>query len=133
MRILGLDIGEKRIGAAISDELETISKPLKVIKNDNYTSDKLKKIIDDYSICKIIIGIPYTLKGEIGFQAKKIIDFVNNTLKEQNLEIIYVDERFTSKISKSLTTNYKKNSNIDEISACLILESYLNQRKNEGK
>lgn len=129
MVMLGLDIGEKRIGIAVSDELEIMGLPLKVINNDEQAEGELNNLIKHYNIRKIVIGIPYTLKGEIGFQAKKIIDYADNILKKFPVEIIYADERFTSKIPKKLLKKNNKTGKIDKLSACIILNDYLESSK----
>jgi len=130
MKILGLDIGDKNIGVAISDKLETISIPLTVIKNNENTQDNLNKLIKENDIKIIVVGIPYTLKGAIGFQAKKVISFIDDVLKNFGLEIVYIDERFTSKISKKVLGAKNIDGLVDKISASLILDGYLN-RKNK--
>lgn len=131
MRILGLDVGDKRIGVAISDEKEVISTPLKVIKNDENSGEEIKKIIDKYNVKKIIVGIPYTLKGETGMQAKKAFDFADNVIKTLKVDVDYIDERYTTKIPSAY---FKKNmgaKEIDKFSAGIILADYL-ERKREN-
>jgi putative holliday junction resolvase len=130
MRLLGLDIGDKRVGVAITDKLETIASPLTVIANDNELKENLIKIIKDYNIGKVIIGLPYNLKGEHGFQAEKVKSLVDEVLKEICPEIEYIDERFTSKISSGILKDEgkkakKSTGNIDKISAAVILNDYL--------
>jgi len=129
MRILGLDIGDKRIGVAISDKLEIISTPLVVFDNDENIEDKLKSLIDEYNVEKIVVGMPYTLKGEIGNQAKKVIEFVENKLRDLDIEIDYIDERFTTKIPLKSIEKKVKSNKIDRLSASIILKDYLNKRK----
>jgi len=129
MRILGLDIGDKRIGVAVSDELEIISTPLEVIRNDEKVDEKIREIINKYNIKKIVVGMPFTLKGLVGAQAKKTIDFVENTVKNMNVEVDYIDERYTTKIPSKLLGKYSKNKMIDKFSASIILGDYLNRRK----
>jgi putative Holliday junction resolvase len=128
MKILGLDVGDKKIGVAISDKLETISIPLTVIKNNENTRDNLNKLIKENDIKIIVVGIPYTLKGTIGFQAKKVISFIDDILKNFGLEIVYIDERFTSKISKKVLGAKNRDGLVDKISASLILDDYLNRK-----
>jgi putative holliday junction resolvase len=135
MRLLGLDIGDKRIGVAVTDKLETIASPLTVIANDDKLKESLSKIIKDYDIEKVIIGLPYNLKGEHGFQAEKIKNLVDEVLKGACPGIEYIDERFTSKISSGILRTegkkVKKNAgNIDKISAAVILSDYLTLKKN---
>src|SRR3990170_5569972 len=129
MRILGLDIGDKRIGIAVSDELEIISTPLEVIRNDEKVDEKIREIINKYNIKKIVVGMPFTLKGLVGAQAKKTVDFVENTVKNMNVEVDYIDERYTTKIPSKLLGKYSKNKMIDKFSASIILGDYLNRRK----
>ena len=129
MRILGLDIGDKRIGVAVSDELEIISTPLEVIKNDDKVAEKIREIINKYKIKKVVVGIPYTLKGSVGFQAGKTFEFVDRILKNMNVEIDYVDERYTTKIPSMLFEKYSKKKLIDRFSASIILEDYLKRKK----
>ena len=106
MRILGLDIGDKRIGVAISDELEIISTPLEVIENDDKVAENIREIINKYKIKKVVVGIPYTLKGSAGYQAGKTIEFVDSTIKNMNVEVDYIDERYTTKIPMKLFLFY---------------------------
>ncbi len=129
MRILGLDIGDKRIGIAVSDELEIISTPLEVIENDDKVAEKIREIINKYKIKKVVVGIPYTLKGSAGYQARKTIDFVDNTIKNMNVEVDYIDERYTTKILMKLFEKYSKKKLIDSFSASIILEDYLKRKK----
>ncbi len=133
MRILGLDIGDKRIGAAISDELEIISTPLEVISNDRKVKEKLQKLINEYKIKRIVVGMPYTLKGEIGIQAKKVISFVEDIIMGAGIKVDYIDERYTTKIPLKILGKSSKNKMIDKFSASIILEDYLERRKGKIK
>jgi len=133
MRILGLDIGDKRIGVAISDELEIISTPLEVFNNDKKVKEKLQKLINEYKIKKIVVGIPYTLKGEVGIQAKKVINFVEDIVMSAGIEVDYIDERYTTKIPLKLLEKNSKSKIIDKFSASIILKDYLDSRKRKTK
>lgn len=140
MRILGLDVGDVRIGVAITDKSGTIASPLTVIKNDDQSRENLNKIIKENSIEKIIVGLPYNLKGEVAFQAKKVIDFIENNIKSHSVEVELIDERFTSKISlKILDKKIKQKQGqkqgmkgaIDKVSAAVLLNDYLDKIKNK--
>ena len=140
---MGIDVGEKRIGVAITDKLNRIAYPLTVIEKNDKTKEKLLDIIKEHNIEKIVVGIPYNLKGEAGYQTKIVNDFIEENLKDLKLIIIPVDERFTSKISenilakKVLTKNrpFKKSlrsdksGNIDKLSASIILGDYLKREE----
>lgn len=148
MKLLGLDVGDVRIGVAITDKSGAIAKPLTAINNDADVKENLGRIIKENNIEKIIVGLPFNLKGEVAFQAKKVLDFVENNLKSTGIDIELIDERFTSKISlnaldkyeikdkgirnrkgKKKSTKGKDNGIIDKMSAVLLLNDYL--AKNE--
>ncbi|MFC2159908.1 Holliday junction resolvase RuvX [Actinomycetota bacterium] len=133
MKILGLDIGEKRIGIAISDKDEKLSAPLGIINNDCNFEANIGKIINEYDIKKIVIGMPYTLKGDIGTQARRVIQFVKENIDFENVDIDYFDERFTSSIPEyNMTKSDLKKKDIDKLSAAIILQDYLD-KNNEIK
>ena len=133
MKILGLDIGEKRIGIAISDKDEKISAPYGIIDNDCNFITNIEKIINEYHIKKIVIGMPYTLKGDIGAQARKVIQFVKENINFENVDIDYFDERFTSSIPEyEIKKSKMKKKDIDKLSAAIILQDYL-YKNNEIK
>ncbi len=129
MRALGLDIGDKKIGVAVSDDLKLIASPLIVLANDKYFFNKLEKIIQEKNVDEVAIGVPFTLRGELGHQAKKILCFVDEIKKRIDKKIILIDERFTTKISKEMVKNCKREE-LDKYSAAVILESFLSNEKN---
>ncbi len=133
MKILGLDIGDKRIGIAVSDELEIISTPLGVIENDEKVGEKIRGIINKNNIKKVVVGMPYTLKGSVGDQARKTIGFVESTIKNMNVEVDYIDERYTTKIPLKLFAKHSKKKVLDKFSAGIILEDYLRRKKGKIK
>ncbi len=128
MKIMGMDIGEKRIGIAITDKERMFPVPHSVLNNDRYFDQSLEKILENNNIEKIVVGMPYTLRGEIGKQGEKVIDFVNRKIMNKGIEIIYQDERFTSRIPVKTSVDRKKiKEQIDKFSAALILQSYLDR------
>jgi len=133
MKILGLDIGDKRIGIAISDKDEKFSVPFSVIENNSHFRSNLENLINEHCIKKIIIGMPYTLKGTVGEQGLKVIDLVKAKIDFKGVEIIYFDERFTSSIIENEIKNRGlKKRHIDKMSAAMILRDYLD-KKNDTK
>jgi putative Holliday junction resolvase len=129
MKIMGMDIGEKRVGIALSDDEKRLSIPHSIISNNKDFTSKLTRILDRESIEKIIVGMPYTLKGEIGSQGKKVLDFVKNNILNMGMEVVYQDERFTSKFPADASLNKKKMKHQkDKFSAALILQSYLDRK-----
>ncbi|MHB1345947.1 MAG: Holliday junction resolvase RuvX [Candidatus Humimicrobiaceae bacterium] len=130
---MALDVGEKNIGIAISDKMNILAIPHSIEKNDDNFIEKIARLITEKDIEKIIIGIPYNLKGEKGYQAEKTIDFTQKLKEKIKIEIDYFDERFSTKISKDNLLKSKKSAGfpIDKYAAAIILENYLNNEKNE--
>lgn len=128
---MALDIGEKNIGIAISDKTNILAIPYLVLKNDDTFTDKVCSIIKEKNINKIIAGMPYTLSGNMGQQANKTKEFINNLKEKINIEVDFIDERFSTKILKN-NLIYKKKENkdkTDKYAAAIILENYLNKVK----
>ena len=129
MKIMGMDIGDKRIGIALSDKGKKISIPYSIIDNDDRFGYGLAAIIDKENVEKIVIGVPYTLKGELGSQAKKILRFVRDNILAMGMEVVYQDERFTTKVPLNTSVDRKKiKAQKDKFSAALILQSYLDRK-----
>jgi len=129
MRILGLDIGSKRIGVAVSDDKEMMSVPIEVFNNDEKANKNLKRLIKKYNIKKIAVGLPYTLKGEIGPQAEEVITAAKDLLNDSDIEVEYIDERYTTKIPLKISNRLPAKKEIDKYSASMILSDYLMMRK----
>lgn len=132
-RVLALDVGDKRIGVAVSDPFFLFATGLKVIvrENDNKALEEIKEICQTYKIKKIIVGLPYNMDGSIGAQAKKTVKFTEKL--ESNFEIIYRDERLTSfeaeEMLKKENKKYTKNKGLVDIkAACIILQSYIGEQ-----
>ena len=131
-RILALDIGDKRIGAAFSDPFGIfVSKSELILReNDKKALDTIEKLCVENNVQKIVIGVPYNMDGSFGFQAKKNVEFIE-PLKEK-FEIVYWDERLTSyqaeEALKLEKVSFSKNKGlVDMRSACIILEDYLGE------
>ena len=133
MSILGLDIGDKRTGVAISNDVSSICTPLNYIPSHdiNYFLRALYNLIIEKKINKIIIGLPKLLSGKEG-EIAKYSRYISKKIKEKNknLEIVLWDERLTSKQAEKylLESGVEKNKikeKIDSASAVIILESYI--------
>ena len=133
MSILGLDIGDKRTGVAISNDVSSICTPLNYIPSQdiNYFLENLSILIIENKINKIIIGLPKLLSGKEGERAK-YSRYISKKIKEKNknVEIVLWDERLTSKqaekyLIESGVEKNKMKEKIDSASAVIILESYI--------
>lgn len=132
-RILALDVGDKRIGVAVSDPFGFSGTPLGTYLNNKEFFKKLEEVINQYKPVKIVIGLPLTLSGEEGEQARKTKNFAKKLQKHfPNIPIEFEDERFTTDIAEErlsvlLKSKKKKKQKLDSISAVVILESYLSR------
>ena len=136
VRILGLDYGSKRIGVAVSDELEIAARGLTTIirKNQKNDLDEIAKIISIYSVEKIIIGYPIKLDGSEGIQCEKISRFAKLLEAKLRLPVIKWDETLTTKEAEDIliqahVRREKRKRVIDKLAATLILQGYLDNRK----
>ena len=97
-RIMGLDIGDKRIGVAVSDPTQILATPLKTIirQDDQSTVLEIAALLKQYDIDMIVIGLPYSLDGSLGEQAGKVMEFTARMKESTAVEIVTQDERLTS-------------------------------------
>ena len=136
-RLIGLDLGTKRIGIAICDDKRKIASPYKTIeyKNMEYLVNELKNIIKDNNISALIIGNPINMDGSFGKSAQSINDKAKVIEKKLDLIIAMWDERLSTSaafnISSNLDINFsKKKKNIDEKAAAFILQGALDYLNN---
>ena len=135
-RILGIDFGLKRIGLALSDPLLTFSYPFITIMNDNSFWNKLKSIIEEKKVTKIILGYPLRNNRTKFDISDNVLEFKTKLINRFHLEVILWDERYTSEIAKQIVINSgikkskrKEKGLLDKNSAAIILQEYLDERK----
>ena len=136
-RLLGLDLGSKRIGVAICDHTQSIATPFTTINKENNIKliEQLKLIIDENNVKGIIVGNPVNMDGSYGPATQSITDICNNVLKNLNLPICLWDERLSTvgafNLSSELDVNVsKKLKNIDKNAAAFILQGAIDYLKN---
>lgn len=139
MRLLAIDFGTKKCGIAISDPLQIIAQPLKVIfyqsHDFNYLFGEIKLIIKEYEpIEKIIIGITKNIDGKISNTGGLTMKFAKFLKQECNLEIVLFDEKYTTKASLEVMKEMKvsihdRKQMKDAIAAQKILENYMSLDK----
>ena len=142
MRYLGIDLGSKTIGLAMSDITGTIASTFKTIffNNEDYigTIDEIKQIVEDYDIKKIIIGLPKNMNNTLGERAIITTNYAKLLEEHLNIPIIMFDERLTSVISNSILieadmSRKKRKKKVDGVAAQIILQDYLNKEKYENE
>ena len=135
-RLIGLDLGSKRIGVSICDEKQLIATPYKTIhkSKNNELIKELKNIIQENDIKAIIIGYPLNMDGSLGSSAQSVNDVSKNIDKEIDVDVCLWDERLSTvgafNLSSQLDVNVsKREKNIDQNAAAFILQGaidYLN-------
>jgi putative Holliday junction resolvase len=131
-RILGIDYGEVRVGISLSDLTQTIAKPFRTINynNLNHLLTQLKEIITENEVDKLVVGIPYNMKGENTKQTLKVKEFISFLESNLSYDIALIDERLSSVEAEKIMhkMNIKTGHNkgkIDKIAASVILQEYL--------
>ncbi|MGB7293756.1 MAG: Holliday junction resolvase RuvX [Thermodesulfobacteriota bacterium] len=139
MRTLALDVGTKTIGVAVSDQHGITANGLTTIKRREIKNDldALSRIIDEYKPFEILIGIPYNIDGAISERGKGILNFANILKRTFSLNIELWDESYSTadaeKVLLEANLSRKKRKRvIDKMAAVVILQDYLEQKRNKG-
>lgn len=135
IRYMGLDIGDKTIGVAISDLLGLTAQGITTVRRESWKKDfqALKDIIEQYNVEKVIAGLPKNMNNTIGPQGEKTIAFVEKFKKEFELEVIFQDERMTSMSAERMLISAdvkrsKRKEVIDKVAAVYILQAFLDKK-----
>jgi len=138
-RILGIDFGERRIGLAISDPLKITAQGLPTI-DARKTKDVLsfiQNIIREKGVEKVVVGMPRNMNGSIGFKGEEVKKFIQKLSRKIRVKVISWDERLTSvqsqKSMREMGTSRRKKGKVDQISATLILQSYLDSLNRDSQ
>jgi len=136
MRCLGLDLGSKTLGIAISDRTNLIASVYKTIffKDEDYSSliEPLREIVLNEDIDTIVLGLPKNMNNSLGTRAMITLDFKEMIEKELNISVVMEDERLTSVISNNILisaniSRNKRKKKVDGMAAEIILQSYLDR------
>jgi putative holliday junction resolvase len=135
-RIIGLDLGEKRIGVAISDETATISNAIDTITGLS-VKDLIKRISEIVlfrGVEEVVIGLPLNMNGSRGPQAEKAINFAEKLEKKVSCKVSTFDERLTTAQGEAILLSVdmsrkKRKQSIDKLAAQIMLQAYLDLRK----
>lgn len=133
--MLGLDVGSRTIGVAVSDPLGITAQGLETIRRRNKRSDlsALHHIIRDYHVCEIVVGYPLRMHGGEGTQAARVAEFAEELRKRFELPVHLRDERLTTvqanRVLREAELSIQKRAQaVDRLAAVLILQSYLDSR-----
>lgn len=133
-RLLGLDIGERRIGVAISDEMGMIASPLMTVQTSGNVVEEMRRLIAKYNVARIVVGLPIGLSGREGPQARIVRGVADQLAKSLEIDIVYSDERMSSAVAEQAlisqkTRRDKRKQHIDNMAAAVILQGYLDEQR----
>lgn len=133
-RLMGLDVGDKTIGVAVSDPLGITAQGITTIHRNGLKNDlkQLEEIILTYNVKTIVVGIPKNMNNTIGPQGEKVLNFIKELKKSFNVEIILQDERLTTisaerTLIESDMSRKKRKKIIDMVASTYILQTYLDK------
>lgn len=128
---MALDVGDRRIGVALSDPTATIASPLTTIHRvaERTDHERIAELVREYSVGRVVVGLPRTLRGELGPQARKVMRFADNLARVVEAPVVYWDERHTTVDAERIIRSRKRGrgckERLDEVAAAVILQSYL--------
>ncbi|WKU24394.1 Holliday junction resolvase RuvX [Priestia megaterium] len=138
MRVLGLDVGTKTIGVAVSDEMGWTAQGIETIKIADEQMEqsypRLQELIDEYSVEKIVVGLPKNMNGTIGPRGEACIEFADNVKEKFNIETMMWDERLSTMAAERVllsadVSRKKRKKVIDKMAAVMILQGYLDSKQ----
>jgi len=133
MRILALDVGGRRIGLAVSDELGLTAQGLPTLKRTKPSSDlkHIKHLVKEYAAKMIVVGLPRNMNGSMGAQANIVLDFIEDLKRKiPGTPVVPWDERLTTLAAERVLleadlSRSKRKKKVDQVAAVLILQNYL--------
>ena len=141
MKVLGLDIGEKRIGIAVSDELGYTAQGMRVLNRGSLEGDlkAIKELVAAARVSEVVVGLPKNMDGSLGDAAQNILSFAKKMEESLAIPVILWDERWTTVEATRLLveadlSRAKRRKVVDKLAAVLILQGYLdNLHLREGR
>lgn len=136
MRVLGLDIGERRIGVAAADTATRIATPIRVMDAHEVTGNapSWKMLLEDYEPELLICGLPKTMQGAQGKQARRVRETATSIASQAGLPLEFIDERLSSSAAKRILreqglSEREMRGKIDSVAASLFLETWLDRQE----
>ena len=138
-RIICLDVGDARIGVAVSDATRTIASPVEVIRRVGWGTDcrRIREICDRFETTLVLSGLPLNMDGSEGFQAEKVRLFCRQ-VEKQGLRVFFQDERLSTVAAEDALledgmSRQDRKRNVDKVAAAVILQQYLDEKAPEKK
>jgi putative Holliday junction resolvase len=131
-RLMGLDVGDKTIGVALSDELGLTAQPYETLKRqgDAEVLRTIRRIVVERGITAVIVGLPMNMDGTIGRQARKVIAFAERIKATLDVPVVHWDERLSTVAAERVlvqadVSREKRKVHVDKLAAAVILQGYL--------
>ncbi|PYZ98782.1 Holliday junction resolvase RuvX [Alteribacter lacisalsi] len=141
MKSLGLDVGTRTIGVAVSDAFGWTAQGIETIKwNDQYQDPAIERIqhwIKEHDVTTIVVGLPKNMNGTIGERGQASLDFAETLRERTGIEVVLEDERLTTAAAERMlisadVSRKKRKKVIDKMAAVLILQNYLDRNQSKG-
>jgi putative Holliday junction resolvase len=137
MRVMGLDVGDRRIGVALSDELGITATPRHVLKRDGREWAAIARFAEEEGVEEIVVGVPRSLRGELGPQAEKVLAFITTLRARVSVPVQEWDERLSTAQAERVlldadTSRARRREVIDKLAAAVILQSFLDYKAAPG-
>ena len=141
MRYMGLDVGDKTIGVAMSDEIGLTANPVTVISRTGSLKreiGEIRRMVEENGIGRIVVGMPFMLDGSVGIQAEKVQAFVEHLRRRITVPVVTWDERLTTAeveriLIASDQSREKRKKVIDKMAAAVILRSYMDREQYQSR
>lgn len=140
MRVIGLDLGKKRIGVAISDELGITAQALTTLVRGSFRDDcaALSGLVRQYGAEEVVVGLPLRMSGALGQSGEECLAYGKKLERRLGVPVVFWDERLSTVAAEKtlLEGNMRRRRRrevIDQVAACLILGGYLSKRQNRGE
>ncbi len=138
MRVLALDVGDRRIGVALSDPTGTIASPLTILHRvaERKDLEAISALIAEHAVEQVVVGLPRTLRGELGPQAQRVMRFAQHLAEAVQVPVVYWDERHSTVDAERIIRTRERargrggRTAVDDVAAAVILQSYLDSPKN---
>ncbi|HNP72385.1 MAG TPA: Holliday junction resolvase RuvX [Kouleothrix sp.] len=131
-RVMALDVGGRRIGVALSDTRRVLASPLTTLRAEprERALAEVAKLVREYEVCELVVGLPLTLSGEVGPQARLIQQFAEQLQAQLAVPVRMFDERLTTVAAERMMVDLgmkpeQRKARIDEVAASIILQDFL--------
>ena len=135
MRIMGLDVGSKTVGVAVSDPMGWTAQGIEIVRiseaDEEFGYDRILELIKEYEVTKVVICLPKNMNNSIGFRAEASITYAEGLKELIDIEIDYQDERLTTVqaermlVDEGNVSRKKRKKVIDKLAAVILLQNYL--------